>query len=68
MANETEYKIIGSVTRPVLDKMQNLIEVIEVRFTFGSGHEGTIQVSKNGASNEAIRAAIVDYVNLFKGL
>jgi hypothetical protein len=68
MANGTEYKIIGSVTRPVLDRMQNLTEVIEVRFTFGEGHEGTIQVPKSTATQETIKMAIQAYVKLFEGL
>jgi hypothetical protein len=68
MANGTEYTILGSSTKPVLDRMQNLTEVIEVRFIFGNNNEATVQIPKSTASNEAIKKAIADYIELFKGL
>lgn len=68
MANGKNYTILGSNVRMVLDKMQNLVEVIEVRFTFGENNEAIVTVKKENASPDAIKQAIYDYIALFDGI
>lgn len=65
MANDVQYTKLGSSTRQVLDKMGNLVEVIEVKFTFGVNNEGSVQIRKDNATSEAIKKAIEDYIHLF---
>ena len=68
MADGKRYTILGSNVRTVLDKMQNLVEVIEVRFSFGENNEAVITVRKDNATQDAIKQAITDYINIFDGL
>ena len=68
MANDKPYTIVGTKTVMALDKMQNLVEMIEVRFTFGENNEALVNVKKENASAEVIKTAIFNYMQLFDGL
>ena len=59
------YEIVGSTTRQTLNDMGQLVAVIVVRFTFGDGFDGEIEVPQKTATAELIHKKITEHIALF---
>lgn len=63
-----KYTIVGSDTRPVVNDMGQLIDVVVIRFTWGDNHSAEIKVPQNDFNPEQVKQQILAYIAKFDAL
>lgn len=63
-----DYTIVASKNYQGVDSNGNLSDFLEVRFTWGENHEGTVRMKESDATAETIQTAIVKHISKFDGL
>jgi hypothetical protein len=63
-----KYTIIGSETRPIVNQMGQLIDVVVIRFAWGDNHTAEIKVPQAEFDPEIVKRQILDYIAKFDAL
>lgn len=63
-----KYTIVGSDTRPMVNDMGQLIDVVIIRFTWGDNHSAEIKVPQNDFNPEQVKQQILAYIAKFDAL
>lgn len=63
-----KYTIVGSDTRPMVNDMGQLTDVVIIRFTWGDNHSAEIKVPQNDFNPEQVKQQILAYIAKFDAL
>ena len=61
-----KYTIVGSETRPIVNEMGQLVDVIIIRFAWGNNHTAELKVPQAEFEPEMVKQKILDYIAKFE--